>query len=143
MAVVTGTSGADRISGTAGNDLIQGLGGVDKLYGSSGNDAFVIRLSDFDASLNSGSGFMGKSQDLVYDFGGAGGWSATNNDFISLLGFGAGSTMSFAKYGSASDHTLQYYTIHSTTTGLDYTIFIHSLNGNLLSKSTGDLNFYG
>jgi Ca2+-binding RTX toxin-like protein len=143
MAIVSGTSSADKLSGTAGNDMIQGFGGKDALYGSTGNDAFVIRLSDFDASLNSASSFGGRSQDLVYDFGGAGGWSATNNDFISLLGFGAGSTMSFAKYGSATDHTLQYYTIHSTTTGLDYTVFIHSLNGNLLSKATGDLNFYG
>jgi hypothetical protein len=138
VADVIGTDGNDKLSGTSSGDIIQGFGGVDAMYGKAGNDAFVIRLSDFDPAT--------KVQDVIYDFGGAGGWSASNNDFISLLGFGAGSTMTFQKYGKVDgvEHTdLQYYTIHSTDTGLDYTIFVHSLDGKLLSNVKGDYNFYG
>jgi len=135
---INGTDGADKISGTSDRDVLSGYGGTDKLYGNAGKDAFVIRLSDFDAAT--------KIQDVIYDFGGAGGYSSTNNDFISLLHFGAGSTFSFAKYGAVNgveDTNIQYYTINSTETGLDYTILVHSINGKLLSQSKGDLNFYG
>jgi Ca2+-binding RTX toxin-like protein len=140
---VTGTSGSDHLHGTNGSDMLAGGAGVDYMYGGAGNDSFVIKLSDMDSTLNSATSTAGKSQDYIYDFGGAGGWAASNNDFISLTGFGAGSTMKFDSYASASDHTMQYYTIHSTTTGQDYQIFVHSTNGQLLSTAKGDFNFYG
>lgn len=145
MTFVFGTSGSDKIAGTGGNDALVGGAGVDYYYGGSGNDAFVIKLSDFDASLNANSGLGAKAQDFIYDFNGAGVYQAGNNDFLYLQGFGAGSTLTFIGYGynSASpggDVHAQYYSIHSTTTGLDYVIAIGSTNGNQLVL--GDYNFY-
>ena len=49
--VVSGTAGTDRISGTSGNDKLAGGKGVDYLYGGAGNDAFLIKLADFDPAL--------------------------------------------------------------------------------------------
>lgn len=145
MPIILGTSGSDHIAGTDGNDAIAGGAGVDYLYGGAGNDAFVIRLSDMDASLNSASSMIGKSQDVIYDFHGAGVYEAGNNDFLYLDGFGAGSTITFSGYGYNSsepggDVHAQFYTIHSTNTGLDYVIAIGSMNGNQLIL--GDYNFY-
>jgi Ca2+-binding RTX toxin-like protein len=144
MAITIGTSGSDHIGGTGGNDALAGGGGVDYMYGGAGNDAFVIKLSDFDPALNSAAGGPGaKTQDFIYDFNGAGSWNGTNNDFLYLQGFGAGSTISFQGYGQAGgvvDTHAQYYTIHSTLTGLDYTIAVGSTNGQQLVL--GDYNFY-
>jgi len=145
MPIITGTSGSDHIGGTGGNDALAGGAGVDYLYGGAGNDAFVIKLSDLDASLNANSGLSGKAQDFIYDFHGAGVYEAGNNDFLYLQGFGAGSTITFVGYGynSASpggDVHAQYYSIHSTITGLDYVIAVGSSNGNQLVA--GDYNFY-
>ena len=139
---VTGTSGNDRIGGSNGTDHLVGGKGVDYLYGSAGNDAFLFRLSDFDATLGHAV------QDYVQDFGGAGGWVVGNNDFLTFLGFGAGSTLTLDAARTAhaqsllgGDPTLQYYIIHSATTGQDFEIFIHSTNGHTLVA--GDYAFYG
>src|SRR6478735_672887 len=86
--VVNGTAGTDRISGTAGSDHLAGGKGVDYLYGGAGNDAFIINLRDMDVTLVATKGV----QDFIYDFHGAGAYEAGNKDFISLNGFGAGST---------------------------------------------------
>lgn len=145
MPFTFGTSGSDHLGGTSGNDAIVGRAGVDFMYGGDGNDAFVIRLSDMDASLNANSSMVGKSQDFIYDFHGAGVYEAGNNDFLYLAGFGVGSTLSFIGYGQNStnpggDIHAQFYSIHSTITGLDYVIAIGSMNGNQLIR--GDYNFY-
>lgn len=145
MPAYRGTSSDDKIGGSAGNDSLIGGKGVDRLYGSAGNDAFVIKLSDFDPSLNANASIGATVQDFVYDFHGAGGYQAGNNDFLYLSGFGAGSTITFNSYGYNSanpggDVHAQYYTIHSATTGLDYVISVGSVNGNLLK--IGDYNFY-
>lgn len=145
MPIITGTSGSDHLGGTSGNDAIAGGAGVDYMYGGTGNDAFVIRLSDMDASLTTNTTPGTQAQDFIYDFYGAGTYQAGNNDFLYLDGFGAGSTLTFLGYGYNSsepggDTNAQYYSIHSTTTGLDYVIAIGSMNGNQLVL--GDYNFY-
>lgn len=145
MTFVFGTDGSDKIAGTGGNDALVGGAGVDYYYGGAGNDAFVIKLSDFDPALNNNTGLGAKAQDFIFDFHGAGVYEAGNNDFLYLQGFGAGSTLSFIGYGYNSTHPTgdvhaQYYSIHSTTTGLDYVIAIGSANGNQLVL--GDYNFY-
>ncbi|MEE4454458.1 hypothetical protein [Novosphingobium resinovorum] len=146
MAIILGTDGSDHIGGTSGNDALAGGKGVDYLYGGDGNDAFVIRLSDMDSSLSSASSMIGKAQDVIYDFHGAGVYEAGNNDFLYLDGFGVGSTISFVGYGANGggipgiDIHAQYYSIHSTITNLDYIIAIGSMNGNQLVL--GDYNFY-
>lgn len=145
MPIIPGTSGSDHLGGTDGNDALAGGAGVDYLYGGAGNDAFVIKLSDMDPSLNSATGIGGKAQDVIYDFHGAGVYEAGNNDFLYLQGFGVGSTITFVGYGYNSsnpggDIHAQYYSIHSTITGLDYIISLGSVNGNQLV--IGDYNFY-
>jgi Ca2+-binding RTX toxin-like protein len=140
--VVEGTSGTDRISGTTGTNHLTGNGGGDMFYGGAGNDAFVIKASDLrngPSSVNSIN-----ATEVIYDFGGAGGWSSSNNDFIALTGFGAGSTISLSHYGINADGSVntnyQTYTVHDTATNSDAQIFVHSLNGKVLG--TGDFNFY-
>ncbi|WP_404482165.1 hypothetical protein [Novosphingobium sp. BL-52-GroH] len=145
MTTYKGTDGDDKVAGSSSKDALVGGKGVDRLYGGSGNDAFVIKLSDFDASLSSNASLGAKTQDFIYDFHGAGVYEAGNNDFLYLSGFGAGSTITFTGYGYNSanptgDVHAQYYTIHSTLTGLDYVISVGSTNGNLLKL--GDYNFY-
>lgn len=142
QGVVVGTAGSDRISGTSGDDRLSGGKGVDYLYGGAGNDTFIFKLSDFDAALHAAP------QDYVYDFGGAGCWATCNNDFLAFVNFGAGSTLTYdaeksalAQSHNGGDPTLQYYTIHSANTGLDYELFVHSTNGKLLGAS--DYAFYG
>lgn len=145
MATIYGTDGSDKIGGTSAGEALVGGKGKDYFYGGGGNDAFVIKLSDMDASLNGADGLGAKAQDVIYDFHGAGVYEAGNNDFLYLEGFGAGSTLTFVGYGYNSENPggdihAQFYSIHSTITGLDYIISIGSMNGNQLI--TGDYNFY-
>jgi len=135
--VVQGTDGADFISGTGGNDKLQGNGGGDVYFGGAGSDAFVIKANDLIHGPSSVNNIP--ATDVIYDFSGAGGWQATNNDFIAFEHFGKGSTLNFQKYAGNDVH-MQFYTIHDTTTNADYSIFIHSLNGKQLVL--GDYNFY-
>ncbi len=140
--IVQGTSGTDFISGTGGNDTLQGNGGGDVYFGGAGSDTFIIKASDLINGPTSVNNVA--ATDVIYDFSGAGGWQASNNDFIAFEHFGVGSTLNFERYGGNADgspnHQLQYYTVHDTTTGGDYTIFIKSLDGNQLAH--GDYNFY-
>ena len=140
--VIQGTTASDRMVGTGGNDKLQGNGGGDVYYGGAGNDTFIIKASDLHNGPSSVSGVH--ATDVIFDFGGAGGWSSTNNDFIALTGFGKGSTVSFDHFGGNANGTtntsLQYYTVHDTATNTDATIMVHSLNSQLLAK--GDFAFY-
>ncbi|TVV71091.1 M10 family metallopeptidase C-terminal domain-containing protein [Sphingomonas solaris] len=131
---LTGTSGNDRISGSAGNDRIVGKGGVDSMFGGAGNDTFIIGKGDFSRAVS--------VQDEIYDFSGAGGYSANDNDFLSLVNFGAGAKLVFDHYGAtgnALDQHVQYY--HIEAGGDVSTILVKSLNGQLLTQN--DYAFYG
>ena len=140
--ITQGTSGSDKIAGTGGNDKLQGNGGGDVYYGGSGNDTFIIKAADLIFGPSTVSNIA--ATDVIFDFGGAGGWAGSNNDFIALVGFGAGSTATFSKYGHNADSSVnmnyQFYTIHDTTTNTDSTVFVNSLNGKLLTA--GDFAFY-
>ncbi|HWU03905.1 MAG TPA: hypothetical protein VN222_14290 [Novosphingobium sp.] len=142
---IVGTGNGDHISGGSGNDVLYGTGGNDVYYGGGGNDTFVITESALSLSSSTTNGYA--AQAVIYDFGGAGGWSATDNDFIRLVGFGTtaqGTTLAFDHYGAFADGTTdvtkQYYTIHDALNGNDYTIYVHSLDGAQLKL--GDYNFY-
>jgi Ca2+-binding RTX toxin-like protein len=140
--ITQGTSGHDRIAGTGGNDKLQGNGGGDVYYGGTGNDTFIIKAADLQFGPATNNNIA--ATDVIFDFGGAGGWAATNNDFIALVGFGAGSTATFSHYGHNADSSVnnnyQFYTVHDTATGYDSTIFVNSLNGNKLTAN--DFAFY-
>ncbi len=140
--IVQGGSGTDFISGTGGNDTLQGNGGGDVYFGGGGSDTFIIKNTDLVNGPSSVNNVA--ATDVIYDFSGAGAWQAQNNDFIAFEHFGAGSTLTFDRYGGNPDGSqnvqLQYYTVHDTTTNGDYTIFIKSLDSSLLAH--GDYNFY-
>lgn len=127
--VINGTDGDDNIDGRFGNDLLYGGKGTDHLYGGLGNDTFKIKLTDLQAGAYT----------TIYDFGGAGGYQAANNDFLALVGFSSGSTLSVLK-DSTVNPGLTYYTIHDQASNTDFTIAVKSLNGTHVS--TGDYNFY-
>jgi Ca2+-binding RTX toxin-like protein len=132
----------DDIAGDGSNDILQGNGGNDTYYGGAGDDTFKVTQASLENSVGPTQG--GPASAVIFDFQGAGHFSATSNDFLSLDGFGAGSTLTFLRYGDSGgsvDNTQQYYDVHSATTGNDYTIFIHSVDGSLLGH--GDYNFYG
>lgn len=126
---INGTDGTDYIDAGAGNDFLYGGKGTDYLYGGLGNDTFKVKLTDLQAG----------AYPTIYDFGGAGGYNAGNNDFLALVGFSAGSTLTVLK-DSTVNPGLTYYTLHDQATNTDYTIAIKSLNGTHVS--TGDYNFY-
>src|SRR3569833_3362190 len=42
MASITGTIGAETLTGTSGDDVIDGLGGAATLTGGAGHDQFVL-----------------------------------------------------------------------------------------------------
>lgn len=144
MADVINTTPGANVTGTSGGDMLYGTGGNNAYYGSTGNDSFVLSLSALQASAaNGGTSYGGTiaADAAILDFGGAGGWAASNNDFIALIGFSAGSTFTFDHYGTAGN-TTQFYTIHDAASGQNFEIYVHSTDGKLLSKATGDVNFY-
>ncbi len=134
----------DRIAGDAHNNILQGNGGDNIYYGGAGNDTFIITADSLMKSTGPTDNIHASA--VIFDFSDAGGWSAHNNDFLALEGFGAGSTLTFLRFGGNPDgspnDTYQYYTVHDTGTGNNYAIFIHSLDGSLLTQSGGDYNFY-
>uniref|UniRef100_B0SXN1 Hemolysin-type calcium-binding region n=1 Tax=Caulobacter sp. (strain K31) TaxID=366602 RepID=B0SXN1_CAUSK len=129
MATITGTSGNDNLSGTSGGDVFLPGAGTNYMLGKAGNDAFVVRLAD----LESGA------KNTIYDFGGAGGYTAGNNDFLALTGFSAGGSLVGVQDSSVVAN-LAYYTFHDNASGHDFIIAITSTNGKHLAA--GDFNFY-
>lgn len=133
----------DRIAGDSGNNFLQGNGGNDVFYGGGGHDTFIITASSMLNSHGSTDGINGASA-VILD------WS--DNDFLALEGFGPGSTLTFSRFGGNQDGSFpteanyEYYTLHDTTTGNNYTIFIHSVDHTLLEGPSpgafGDMNFF-
>lgn len=140
--IVESFGNGDKIAGDGGNNQLQGNGGNNTYYGAAGNDTFKITQNSLEHASGPTEG--GPADAVIFDFQGAGGWSKTSNDFLSLGGFGAGSTLTFLRYGDSGgsvDPTEQYYVVHAATTGDNYLIFIHSVDGALLGA--GDYQFYG
>ncbi len=135
---LTGGWGENHISGGTGNDILQAGAGVNFMLGgvspsdpaSSGKDTFIISLNAMKAG----------AEVTIYDFGGAGGYSSVDNDFVAFSGFSAGSSIASIQ-DSKVDPNLAYYTIHDALSGSDFTVAIRSTNGAHLG--TGDFNFYG
>lgn len=142
--IVQGDGGSvDKIAGTSGNDRLQGHAAFNQYYGGAGNDTFII---SYDWAVKSGA-VEGASTNFndqfayITDFGGAGGWAATSNDFVAFTGFGAGATLDFVSSrdsGTAGAKLVQYNV--TTATGEVYNVLINSLNGKVLAQ--GDYAFY-
>lgn len=144
---IVATTDDAKIAGGGGNDVLYSTGGNATYYGGAGSDTFVITQASLLKSDPTTNGYTAEA--VIYDFANAGiAWTATNSDFIRLVGFGTsaqGTTLTFDHYGDADgthtvDPTRQYYTIHNGVTGQDFEIYVHSLNGSTLVL--GDYNFY-
>lgn len=142
--IVQGNGGStDKIAGTSGNDRLEGHAAFNQYYGGAGNDTFIISYSQAIAA----GAHQGESTKLadqfayITDFQGAGGWSATNNDFVAFSGFGAGATLSVTHEGiSGNTGAKIYYYAVTTAAGETFNIEINSLNGKALGA--GDYAFY-
>ncbi len=102
------------------------------LTGHSTTESFTLKLT----SLNTTSTGVVAA---VTAFGGAGGWFASDNDFLALGGFSKGSTLSWDHDAPTNSH-LGYYRVHDAATNHDFMITVNSTNGHHLG--TGDFNFY-
>jgi hypothetical protein len=127
----------------AGNDggALSSTAGNPVFHGGAGNDSFILQAKALAQSSGATNGIAADA--VIFGFGNAGHWSATDNDFVSLAGFGAGSTLTFDHYGrpgGVEDKALQFYTVHDTATKQDYSVFIKSTDGQKLAA--GDYNFY-
>lgn len=134
---------SDRIAGTSGNDRLEGHAAFNQYYGGAGNDTFIISYSQAVAA-GAHEGVSTKLADqfaFITDFQGAGGWSATNNDFVAFSGFGAGATLTLTHEGiSGNTGAKIYYYAVSTALGETFNIEINSLSGKALGA--GDYAFY-
>lgn len=143
--VVQGDGGGDRLAGGAGNDRLEGHSATNSYYGGAGNDTFIIsgKFAESAGAHQGASRAIGDQFAFVTDFGGAGGWSASNNDFIALIGWGAGSTIALNGAPGVSGNNgakIYYYTITDGVTGHVFNMEINSLNGKALGQ--GDYAFY-
>ena len=102
------------------------------LEGTAATDHHQIKLSDLDVHATG-------VQVKINAFGGAGQWQATDNDWVSLLGFSKGSTLSW-NHDSATDSKDGFYTLHDAATNHDFSVEIYSTDGK--HAALGDFNFY-
>lgn len=143
--IVQGNGGAvDKLAGDGDRDILQGHAAFNQYFGGAGNDTFILSSKmahQADAYEGASTKFSNQFA-YIADFGGAGGWSGTNNDFIALTGWGAGSHIDLVKSGASGTPgaTLYYYTITDGVTHEVFNFMINSLNGKALGK--GDFNFY-
>ena len=144
--IAHGDGGAqDTLAGTTGSDKLQGAATFNQYYGSAGNDTFIISAKTTNLAHEGASKTFTDQAFYATDFGGAGGYSSSNNDFLAFSGFGVGShidLVSSKANGSvnAPAALLLYYTITDGVTGDVHNFMVNSTNGHLLAK--GDYNFY-
>lgn len=119
---INGGAGDDKIDAGGGNDNINGGSGSDRMKGGAGNDTFFFHKGE----VGGGAGM-----EHIVDFQGAGGFNAVQ-DFIRFVGFGDGSTFTFASvatghtnaaiynlYDAADDSTVQILLQFADAAGLN------------------------
>lgn len=139
--IIQGDGGeVDKITGTSGNDRLQGHAAFNQYYGGGGSDTFIISSKFAAAGAHNGQSLNFADQyAYITDFQGAGGWSASDNDFIAFNGFGAGSTLALEHSAPSGSATTYYYAIHDGVTGDVFNVMVKSLNGQALGA--GDYAF--
>ena len=145
-AIAHGDGGAkDTLAGTTGSDKLQGAATFNQYYGSAGNDTFIISAKTTELAHEGASNVFTNQAFYAADFGGAGGYSSSNNDFLAFSGFGAGSHIDLVSSKdnhsvSAPSAVLYFYTITDGVTGEVHNFMLNSTNGHALGA--GDYNFY-
>ena len=144
--IAHGDGGAkDTLSGTTGGDKLQGAATFNQYYGSAGNDTFIISAKTTNLAHEGATTTFTDQAFYITDYGGAGGWSSSNNDFIAFSGFGAGTHIDLVKTSlnhsvNAPNAVLCYYTITDGVTGDVHNFMVNSTNGHVLGA--GDFAFY-
>ncbi|MEH3045540.1 hypothetical protein [Sphingomonas adhaesiva] len=143
--IVQGNGGAqDKVAGGSGNDRLQGNAAFNQMYGGEGNDTFILSAKGaYGAGAHQGqSSAFGDQFAYITDFGGAGGYSSTNNDFLALSGFGKASTLTLVDTHASGTPgaLLLQYALTDSNTGAVFNILINSVNGKTLGQ--GDYAFY-
>uniref|UniRef100_B0SWB4 Hemolysin-type calcium-binding region n=1 Tax=Caulobacter sp. (strain K31) TaxID=366602 RepID=B0SWB4_CAUSK len=137
-ADVTFDANARKVAGGSHNDVLTAAGGNNAFHGGLGDDTFIIQAVGLANSVGGSTQGVG-ADSVIWDFAGAGGTPAGANDLLQLQGFGPGSTLTFLRFGGlragGPDPTLQYYSVHDTMGGPNHVLFVHSLNGQLLTSA--------
>ncbi len=105
---------------------------IPTIPGTAASESFSLKLSDLSATASG-------VQRAYSAFGGAGGWFASDNDFLALSGFSAGSTFTW-DHDDPTNAKIGTYRVHDAASGHDYLISIQSTDGAHLKA--GDFNFY-
>lgn len=133
--ILRGNAGNDTLVGGDGSDNLTGGAGGDSMLGGAGSDNFVFSkstMANWGAPYVPGALVPGPfpAIDVIGDFQNAGvAWSATDNDIITLTGFGAGSTLSKIQT-SVHNPNLGYYQIIDGVDGTTYRFGVVSVNGS-------------
>lgn len=148
--IVQGNGGAtDYVAGGSGNDKLQGNAAFNQMYGGEGNDTFILTAkAAYGTNGTSPGAVQGESNVFtdqfayITDFGGAGGYSASNNDFLAFSGFGKASTLTLVSTHDSGTPgaVLLQYSLTDSNTGAVFNILINSVNGKTLGA--GDFAFY-
>lgn len=144
---IQGNGGAvDKMAGAAGNDTLLGHAAFNQYYGGEGSDTFIVSAAFALEGKDGASKAYGDQFAFITDFQGAGGYSATNNDFVAFTGFGANAVLTevgTGASGTSSVAKLYYYTISWTdSSNISHVtnIALNSVNGEKLSSN--DYAFY-
>ena len=78
-------------------------------------------------------------QASIKSFGGASGWTSSNNDFVSLTGWSKGSSFAW-DHDDAHNPNIGFYRIHDAALDQDFMIQITTATGHHVGA--GDFNFY-
>ena len=119
-------------SPVAGTLTVNVTAAPQQIVGTSASDSFSVKMKDLSSSA------IGV-QKAISAFGGAGTWTAGDNDFLALSGFSKGSSLVWDHDSPANSH-IEYYRIHDAQSGHDFMITINSTDGHHLAK--GDFAFY-
>lgn len=106
--------------------------GAQTWAGSANTDHFVIDRSEL-STTNAGV------QIVISDFDGAGDWRNADNDWLSLVGFSAGSSVKLVE-AAPGNSKYGVYDIHDAALNHDFLVEIQSTDGH--SLGVGDYHFY-
>ena len=146
-----GTVHSDTLVGGAGTDLLRGGAACDQLYGNAGSDQFFFKAGDLGTTYASGTVVTASmwnpatGGDMIMDFQGAGGYFATNNDFVSFNGFGTAAQGAYVEYLGvyAPMPSVAVYAVHAAPVkGGGINLFTVQLDGGASTHLvSGDYQF--
>lgn len=149
MATLTGTSGADALSGDAADDVIIGLDGADTLYGGDGNDTLIITPSgaagagviDGGAGVHDALDLTGVTLPITLTSGQTSGDPATLQ--VGAASFTVAGIETFYLGDGGSNVSLTNYVSQSGSTPAGLTIFGGAGRDIIVGSGVGDVIYGG